>query len=196
MGRPRLYDTEDLARGMRERFRGEPVKSRTPFPWRWPSRMRNVGDSLAVGYESDKWRREPTPYIHLAESRNKAFCVPGFLVDYEEPSRALQIIGPTLHIAQLPMPREFSKLDIFERARFVLHTGGSDERARFGSGDDDGVVEVQLANGFLGGSYLRWDEVHLDAKPQAFLFVYTERDGPLVMIVGKELDVLRDGIVG
>ena len=44
----------------------------------------------------------------------------------------------------------------------------------------------------IAGSYLKSRK----RKKEPFLFVYTERDGILMIVVGEELDVEKDGIVG
>lgn len=195
--RPRLYDAESIARNYRETFTDKPVSSETEFSWTWPAVLQHVGDSLAVAYESDKWKKagDYVLYKHLAESRNRALCVPGFLRDFDEPSRRWKAIGPHVSFAEVPMPKHFAVLARFEELNLKLHTRGTDMSPRFGRGDD-GVVKVTVRHGMLGGSKIRWSEKYDDMADQPLLVVYTASDGPLVVIVGEELEIEADGIVG
>jgi hypothetical protein len=58
------------------------------------------------------------------------------------------------------------------------------------------VVKVTVRHGMLGGSKIRWSEKYDDMADQPLLVVYTASDGPLVVIVGEELEIEADGIVG
>jgi hypothetical protein len=195
MGRVRVYDSEHLAKNMRETFTDKKSTKRTKFPFTWPDTWQNVGDSLAIAYSSDKWADEGdlTPYKHLAESPNRAFCVPGFLRDMDNPKKEWPTIGPHVSFEDVPMPKHFAVLALFEEVNLKLHTKGTDEEPRFGRGDE-GVVKVTVGHATLGGGMIRWSE-ESSRGDQPFLFVYT-KSGPLMLIVGEELDVLADGIVG
>jgi hypothetical protein len=192
----RVYDARELARNMRERFVDRPVEREFWLGARWPLALHNVGDSLAVAYASDKWQppaddghREYLDYKHLAESRNRVLVVPGLLRDFYRPTRSYAVVGPMVSLPE--MPNAFAWLGFFEEANLQLYTDGTDDDPRFG-GDDDGVVKVTVRHGMLGGSYLRTSK--RDREP--FLFVYTERDGILMIVVGEKLNVEKDGIVG
>lgn len=199
----RVYDAQDLAIGMTERFNDRPWEYREELPFSWPSHMQNVGDSLAVAYESDKWKprgknghRQTELYKHLAESRNRVLVRPGFLRDETKPNRTWPTRGPMVSLADAPMPREFSILGLFEEIDLHLYTKGTNKRPAFSDQKERGVVGVCVRHGMLGGSYLRWSEIDEDREDQPFLFVYTPSSGVCIIVVGEELDVLKDGIVG
>jgi hypothetical protein len=216
-GRPRIYDAEEIARNYRETFAARPVELQHELDFHWPAVMQNVGDSLAVAYASDKWEKKRADgsrfvelYKHLAESRNRALVTPGLLRDEQDPDRAIETYGPLVSLADVPMPQHFAVLGLFEEASFELHTGMQSNRPRFTKGND-GVVRVEVRHGMLGASKMLWNEVGPYAEHrkqeeaegvdptdfnQPFLFVYTEQDGVMMIIVGEQLDVQRDGIVG
>jgi hypothetical protein len=190
-----MYDARELARNMRERFVDRPVENVFRLPFVWPTSLHAVGDSLAIAYASDKWqapgpdgRREILDYKHLAESRNRVLVKPLLLKDFYRPSRAYPVLGPTV-VLPSPMPNAFAWLGYFEEADLQLYVGGTDDDPRLGR-PDEGVVKVTVRHGMLGGSYLK------RPKKEPFLFVYTEDDGVLLIVVGEKLDVEKDGIVG
>jgi hypothetical protein len=168
----RVYDAQDLAIGMTERFKDRPWEYQEELPFSWPTYMQNVGDSLAVAYDSDKWKpkgnggkREGELYKHLAESRNRALVQPGLL-------------------------------RLFEEINLQLFTKGTNRSPAFSDDKDEGVVGVRVRHGMLGGSYIRWSELYDNEKDQPFLFVYTRAAGVCIIVVGDDLDVHKDGIVG
>lgn len=192
--RPRVYDATDIAQNYHDTFTARPWTFRDEFSWEWPPVLQHVGDSLGVCYESDKWQSngEFILYKHISESRHKCLCVPGFLRDYDSPDTRLPAIGPMISFENVLMPKQFAILARFEEIDLRLHVAGTHERPRFGSGDD-GHVAVTVAHAYVGCSQLRRAR---GGGATPFLFIYTHKDGPLVLIVGKELDVEADGIVG
>lgn len=192
----RVRDAEDVARKYVEVFNDRPVRSRTEYGFGWPTRWQNVGDSLAVAYASDKWKKpgEHELYKHLAESRNRCFAQPGLFRDWDTDEN-VPVIGPMVDFSECPMPKHFATLGFFEEANFQLHTGGTNEEPEFGEHEDEGCVAIVLRHAYLGASKLLWSEVG-KGKDQPFLFVYTKKEGPLILIVGEKLDVKKDGIVG
>ena len=163
MGRLRTYDAEDLAIGMTERFNDRPWEYREELPFSWPSHMKRVGDSLAIAYASDKWKpkgnngkRERELFKHLAESRNRALVQPGLLRDERSPDSAWPTKGPTVSLVDVPMPRHYAILGLFEEINLQLYTEGTNRRPRFSDDKDEGVVGVRVGHGMLGGSYIRW----------------------------------------
>src|SRR3990172_4641042 len=71
--RVKVYDTEDVARNLRERFTDRESEYEHQFSFSWPVEMQFVGHSLAVAYGSDKWqkksrtgRRKVELYKHVA----------------------------------------------------------------------------------------------------------------------------------
>jgi len=199
----RVYEAQDLAIGMTERFNDRPWEYRENLPFMWPNHMQNVGDSLAVAYASDKWKpkgkngkREIELYKHLAESRNRALVQPGLLRDEYKPNKTWPTKGPTVSLVDVPLPQHFAILGLFEEINLQLYTKGTNRRPRFSDKKDEGVVGVRVRHGMLGGSYIRWSELYRDEADQPFLFVYTRAAGVCIIVVGDSLDVHKDGIVG
>ncbi len=199
--RPRLFDVEKKARNIRETFTSKPVQHEREVAFTWPTRLQYVGKSLGVGYASDKWKQEGDfeLYLHLAESPNRALFAPDFhLVDYADPSERVPVVGPEVELAELPLPKHFAVLAHFEELRVHLF----DTRARGGKlalGPAGSAIQrIQLGKAMLGASVFPWSQIEEGHKDQPFLFVYTEGKGGGVhmMIVGEELAVERDGIVG
>lgn len=203
--RVRVIDTLETAMSMRETFTKKAPRQLRIQPYSWPGSMQNVGDSLAVAYASDKWKDDGDYelYKHLAESRNMAFCTPGFLSPLGSKS-AYPVYGPTVSFAGLPMPKHIAVLGYFEEAAFVLHGPDYAKNARGavrGDAKDGSVVRVTVAHALLGGGVIQWREVGRKKKDEPFLLVYTEprgsdSGGVHMIVVGKELDVEADGIVG
>lgn len=203
--RPRIYDAKEIASNYRKTFTDKPLKGETEYPFTWPATWHHVGDSLAIAYASDKINPEEPDkvvkdgeyelYKHLAESRNRVLCQPDFLVTQRRPRERVPVIGPMVSLARVPMPKHFALLGFFEEADIKLHTAGTDREPKFGRGTDDGVVQVKIKHAYVGGSKVLWSRLG-KGKDRPFLFVYTESEGPLMLIIGEELDIERDGIVG
>lgn len=202
--RVRVYDARDLARSMAETFKDRPIEHEETLPFDWVPVLQHVGDSLAVAYSSDKWKpkgatgkRDWELYKHIAESRNRIFCDPGILRWSNAPGSAIKTIGPNVSFYDVPMPDSYAILALFKEANVRLHVGGSNSQPQFGKHADDGVLTLTVKHGLLGGSKIRWSKATGGRrKDQPFIFVYTEDDGPLFIILGEELDILKDGIVG
>jgi hypothetical protein len=196
LGRVKVYDSQDIAKNIRETFMDRPAKGETDLPFGWPATWQHVGDSLAVAYASDKWK---TPgkyelYKHLAESRNRVLVRPGFLHDHYHSGASWPVIGPKVSLAGTPMPKHIAVLGYFEEADLQLHVDGTDDDPIVGRGDE-GCVKVGVGHAMLGASHIRWDLTGR-AKSTPFLVVYSPSKGPFMLIVGEELDVEHDGIVG
>lgn len=203
--RVQVYEAEPIARSIRETFHAKPVKERIELPFQWPARMQHVGDSVGVAYASDKWKDdgEFEVYKHIAESRNRALCAPGFLHVYEDQGEAWPTIGPMVSFeGDVLMPKEFAVLAYFEEANLILHSRAVRGVAEFAKNpDDDVIVKVLVKHGVLGASKIRWSAIDGEQEDQPFLFVYTEptrsdAGGVHMIIVGEELDIEKDGIVG
>lgn len=197
--RARVIDAEDVAKKYVEAFHDRGVRSRKEYGFGWPTHWQNVGDSLAVAYASDKWKDKGDYelYKHLAESRNRAFVQPGLLKDWDT-GEDVPVIGPVVDFSSCPMPQHFATLGFFEEANLKVHTGGDDYQPNFGderADPDAGVVAVVIRHGYVGASKMRWSKVG-KGKDQPFLFIYTNKEGPLILITGERLDVKKDGIVG
>jgi hypothetical protein len=202
MSRHVVYDAKELAQNMRRTFADRPIEQQFVLEHPWPEVMQNVGDSLAVAYGSDKWkkpdadgRRPSELYKHIAESRNRALVRHGLLRSLWRPGVQWDVIGPSVNLASLPMPAHFALLGLFEEIDLQLHVAGTDESPEFGPGPDDGIVKVTVRHGMLGASAIRWSEVG-KGRDEPFLFVYTESDGVLIIVVGEKLRIAKDGVVG
>lgn len=201
--RVRVVDTREIAIAYRETFHQKKVKTERELPFTWPSSMQRVGDSMAIAYDSDKWKQDGDYelYKHIAESRNRAYVRKGFLHSYTHQRETWPVIGPMKSFADIPMPKHFALLDYFEEAHFVLYTGGTNARPTFSRVRDEGVVKVQCGHALIGASKIRWSLLDSRAPDQPILFVYTEPKrgdpgGVHFIIAGDELDVEKDGIVG
>lgn len=200
--RVRVYDATDVAVAMRETFYDRECEWETEFDFDWPPVMQNIGDSVGVAYASDKWnpknkqgRRELEVYKHIAESRNRILCLPNAVRWENKRQGSIRTIGPHVSFSGdscVVMPDGFAILGIFKEANIILHVAGTDDRPEFGKHKDDGVVTFTVKHGMLGGSKMR----RSDNRYQPFIFVYTPDDGVMFVIVGDELDVEKDGIVG
>lgn len=200
--RPRIYDAEELAINMVETFKDRPYEYSEDFPFEWPTELQNVGDSLAVAYASDKWkpkdergRRQWELFKHLAESRNRALVRKNLLKHQYAPGKNWPVRGPMVSLADAPMPEHVAILGLFEEIDLALYTCGKKRQLGFSPNPDEGIVKAKVRHGFLGASYIRWSAIGR-GKDQPFLFVYTRSQGVLMMVIGDELDVEKDGIVG
>ena len=201
--RRRVYDNRSNAVAMRETFVARAVEHETTFAFGWPEKMQQIGDSLAVAYASDKWkpkgkngRREVELYKHLSESRNRIFSLPGLVRAREMPDRRIDTVGPLVSFYDCPLPRHFAVLGLFKEVNVQLYTEGSSSDPGFGADEDDGVVTLTVRHGMLGGGQMLWSKNENGASDEPFLFVYTEQDGVMFIIVGENLDIEKDGIVG
>ncbi len=201
MARRRVYDAQKVATDMVETFNDRPYEYTQSMSFGWPRALQNVGDSLAVAYASDKWKpkdnagkREMELYKHLSESRNRAFVRKGFLKDFYRPNRGWPVRGPNITFSDCPMPRHFAILGLLEEVDLQLYTAGTKDKPQIVG--DDGIVKVTVRHGMLGGSKMLWSMEDPDEEDEPFLFVYTKSAGVLMIIVGDELDVKKDGIVG
>ena len=73
---------------------------------------------------------------------------------------------------------------------------GPNKLVAIGADEDDGVVTLTVRHGMLGGGQMLWSKNENGASDEPFLFVYTEQDGVMFIIVGENLDIEKDGIVG
>jgi len=202
--RRRVYDTSEEAAAMRARFVDRPVQTETEFAFDWPPMLQHIGTSLAVAYASDKWqpkdrngRRKLELYKHLAESKNRIFCVPDIVGCDDDPNADWPTYGPVVDFSGVPLPKHFAVLGLFKEANVQLYTGGTPQRPTMGpASSDEGVVTMTVGHGMLGGSLLRWSKLDGGRKDQPFLFVYTASGGVHFIIVGEKLAVHADGITG
>jgi hypothetical protein len=207
MLRRRIYEPNrkdsSAAIEMVEIFNDRPWEYYEDLDQAWPRKLQQVGDSLAIAYASDKWRsedckgrRERELYKHLAESRNISFVRPGLLVDFDSRGDQWPVIGPMVSFTGVPFPDSFAILGLFEEIDLNLYTEGTDSQPRFSRDKDEGVVKVTVRHGVVGASRICWSKIDPKEKDEPFLFVYTASEGPLILVVGTDLDIEKDGIVG
>lgn len=188
----RVYDTNESARAMRERFADRPVEYETNLDFNWPKRVYHVGDSLAVAYSSDKWkprRGDMEDYKHLAESPNRAYVVRQDLFDED-----MHVQGVPVNIGHVPMPGHVAIIGLFLEANLRLF----DDTLM---PSNDRVFAVSTKHAMLGGGVIPWKKTGKRKKDQPFLFVYSEprgseRGAVHMLIFGDSLGIEKDGIVG
>jgi len=185
-------DSRAAARAIREKFIDAPASKQETMRWRWPKAMQQVGEwkagEGAVCYASNKWQHNPKnviDYKHLAEGRQRLLVLPGFLRDYHRPGSRLRVQGPMVELDG-PMPDAFAVLAPILGVQANLYDSGTDEEPEL-SGDS--LYQINIANATLGAA-------KHPGTGQVFLFVYTEKEGPLCIITGDILGVEKDGIVG
>lgn len=198
---------------------------RLQFDWPDELQHVGQSEAVAYGSDKWKHKRggkrATELYKHLSESDNWAYLVPGSLTD-EQTGGPLDTIGPIISLSDMPMPKHFAVLGWCEELHLRLFTGGTDARPRLGRGDE-GYMLVRYPRGMVGAGQILWNEVdpyrtelerydrvvkrflerggdpdEVQPAPdfnQTFLFIYT-RAGVMALILGDELGIERDGIVG
>lgn len=181
--------TEAEAVRLFETFTARGHKRKSEMPFGWPEKVQRVGHAVAELYRSNKWKSDLSnyeDYKHIAESPHVCYVVPGFLRQKESPSTGLKVHGPIVNVSEVigsPAPQHFAVLAPLLGIQLRLH----DAHGEF-LPEDKGLYEITVAHAHLGA-----------ARPikgrGAFLFVYTKA-GVHMIIAGKQLDVLADGITG
>ena len=177
-------DQERTARKMFEDFHDKPSRRRVKFNFGWPKVFQEVGTAEAQMYRSNKWQknaRDFEDYKHIAEGPQSCFVVPGFLRDMRS-NEPLKVNGDEVEF-EGPMPEFITILAPLIGVQVHLY----DSRGRLV--EDENLYEVVVPHGMLAGA--RFPE-----SDEAFLVVYTKREGVCMIITGDELDVEKDGIVG
>lgn len=178
----------DAAAAIREKFYDRPVERRLNIPWQWPRAMREVGLNMSVMYASDKWKRrgQKEDYKHVSEGKQWILARPGFLRQYNHPDRHVAVAGPMVDLGT--MPDTFAVLADILGVQVRLYEQGGPKGYRLPSDADEGYHQVVIPGAKLGAA-------RFPDSGDAFLIVYT-RAGVDLLIVGEELDVEKDGIVG
>lgn len=179
----------DVATKIRETFVDRPAEKRQNVTWRWPRSMREVGKCEAVMYASDKWQKGRgrnwlEDYKHIAEGAQWVLVRPGFLVDAHD-HRELKLSGPDIDL--YPMPSSFAVLAnvLGVQMQFYMPDDSAEGYALNG---DAGLYEVTVAHAKLGAG-------KFPDSGDTFLFIYTSA-GVEMLIVGEQLEIEKDGIVG
>jgi len=185
-----LVESREEAKKLRESFFDAPASKHERVPWTWPDALQEVGTCEAVMYASNKWKADPSDiedYKHRAEAKQWLLCAPGFLREANDPRRKLTVTGPMVEVNR-PMPDSFAVLAKILGVQARLYAPGTEQEPYQLPNGDDGLVQIDMAGASLGAA--RHPETH-----ETFLVVYSGA-GVHCIIVGEELDVLKDGIVG
>ena len=181
-------DARRSATAIREKFIDAPATQEQVMRWKWPKEMQHVGEwqagEGAVMYASNKWQKNPSKvidYKHLAEGPQRLLVLPGFLRDYHRPGSKWLTRKEWEHL-----PDAFAVLAPILGLQACLYEEGEDGEPEL---SEDGLYQINIANATLGAA-------KHPRSGQTFLFVYTEKEGPLCVITGDILDVEKDGIVG
>jgi len=137
-------------------------------------------------YRSNKWKSNPkdyADYTHIAEGPQTCFIVPGFLQDYRT-GESLDVYGDEVEF-EGPMPEYVSILAPLIGIQVQLYG----KNGKVPKDPNANLYEITVKHGMLAGA-------RFPDNDQAFLVVYTRAEGVCMLIVGDELDVERDGIVG
>jgi len=185
-------DARSAAVSIREKFIDAPATTEETMRWKWPREMQEIGrwqaSDGAIMYASNKWQKNPNnviDYKHVAEGPQRLLAVPGFIREYHNTSRKIRVYGPIVELNR-PMPEAFAVLAPILGIQAELFDAGTNA-APESSGDS--TYNIEIGNAMLGAAR------HTETG-RTFLFVYTEKEGPLCVITGDELDVEKDGIVG
>jgi len=202
--RVKVFEADTIAKNIAQTFKDRPIEAEEVLDFDWPDVIQEVGESLGVAYDSDKWKprgsdgkRDSEIYKHIAESRNRIYAEPSLIRPGDDTGLELKPTGPRLSLAaasrsgEIIMPESFAVLGRFMEANVVLHTGGTDESPKRAVRGDKGVVTFSVKHGMLGASKMK-----RNGRLQPFLFVYRRDFGVYFIITGDTLDIERDGIVG
>jgi hypothetical protein len=198
MMRRRIYQpnrSNDLeaAAAIRETFTDRPAERRQKVSWKWPKSMKEVGHCEAVMYASDKWQKGRgrnwlEDYKHIAEGLQYMLVRPGFLVDFNDPRRALDVVGPTVELDEMPDAFAVLAYPLGVQVRLYLPDDSAEGYYLPNNSGDQGLYEIVIKHAHLGGG-------RFPDTGERFLFIYTAA-GVEMLIVGEKLDIEKDGIVG
>jgi hypothetical protein len=165
----RMVDAEPSARKIRETFQAKPVQKTYPMRFSWPRHVKFMGRGRAAIYWSDKWGSEDV-YKHVAEATQDVYVANGYKIEDEHGT--VHLPGRLFRVED-GMPRHFAILGECLGLQVTLQNGGT--------------VQLEVPDAHWGAAR------HSDGN--LILFLY-DAGGIRFMIVGDELDVEKDGIVG
>jgi hypothetical protein len=170
----------EAAQRIRETFVDRKVEKTIPISWSWPKSMICVGQSEAVQYTSDKWKKPGNyeDYKHVAEGPQLLYVRPGFLVDYTT-SQKLDFPHERVELPSR-MPEVIAELAPILGLQFQPYDEALDLSGKYYS------VDVKRA--YVGAA-------EMPGTGEVFLMVYTRRE-LCAIITGDILNVEKDGIVG
>lgn len=177
--------SETHAIEMFETFHDRPFRRRVKFNFGWPKVFEEIGSAQAQMYRSNKWKknaREFEDYKHIAEGPQRCFAIPGFLRDART-NKGIKTYGEEYEFPE-PMPTHITILGKLIGVQVRLF----DEKGKLPRGEEN-LFEVTIPYGMLAGARFPDNE-------EPFLAIYTQNEGVCMLIVGDELDIEKDGIVG
>lgn len=170
--------TLDRSIKIREDFHDKPHSRQQKVSWKWPTKLIEVGDCEAILYTSNKWQKNPrktVDYKHVAEGPQKLLLRPDIQFSGDEK----EFFGPTINMRG-EFPDSFAILADSMGIQARLYSDDSGKKY-------SGYVDLKFPRSKLGAG--KFDD------GGAFCFVY-DSSGVLAVVIGKELDILKDGIVG
>lgn len=170
----------ESAKKLREKFYDKKVEKLTKIHWAWPRSMLEVGQSEAVQYTSDKWKKKGDfqDYKHVAESRQTLAVRPGFLEDYTSGKKL------TLPHEKITLPSDMPEAIALLAPILGLQFQAYDDELEL-----SGVYyNVCVKRAFIGAA-------QMPKSGETFLMIYTPTD-LCAIITGDDLNVEKDGIVG
>jgi len=175
MARVRVVDTQDLARKDREVFHDSESRKRVELRAKWPSTLVDIGQGHGVLYRSDKWKTVDN-YKHLHESNWRMLVNPDFEMTFDDGKdlREDQDLTEIYEVAG-PMPKHVAYLGKCLGLQGVLNDGR--------------LVHIEIPGAHWAAARIPGDEGH------AVLLAYSA-DQVHVVVVGEQLGIERDGIVG
>jgi hypothetical protein len=181
----------EAAKKLREKFYDKAVEKEIPISWSWPKELIAVGQSEAVQYTSDKWKKrgDYQDYKHVAEGPQHLFVKPGFLCDYSS-RRRLELPGELIELPKR-MPEAIAELAPILGIQFQSYKEPPEDL------EDDEDYEYELSGEYYNvcvpKAYV--GAACLPGTGETFLMIYTRAD-LCAIITGDSLNVEKDGIVG
>jgi hypothetical protein len=160
----------DSAIEIREDFYDAPHTRKKKVSWKWPKKLYPLGSCEAILYTSNKWQKDGSfvDYKHVSEAPQKLFISPRLLIE-----------GDSLRKSSSKplMPKSFPDgFAVLAKCIAIQAKCGKE------------FFELKFPkNSMLGAGKFK--------NGKTFCFIYNS-DGVLALVTGKELEVLKDGIVG
>jgi hypothetical protein len=173
MGRVRVIDTFDLAKRDRETFHDSPVQKQVQLKARWPKTLLDIGRGYGILYRSDKWKTIDN-YKHLRESDWRILVNPSFRMTWSDGSvdiRKTDLVE-TFDVAG-SMPKHVAYIGKCFGVQGILNDGQ--------------IVHIEIPGA-------HWGAVRVPGEKQAVLIAYSNAID--VVVVGEDLGIEKDGIVG
>ncbi len=186
---------EETTHRLRQTFMGDKRPSKlydTHASWDG-LRFRHIGSNMGTAYASDKWGGEKKKsfeeFKHISEGPQELYMREGAITDF-----------PTFGPVWSPAKDSLKLPDVVADLAPILHLEARlftslDKRGQgaFGQGDA-GCRRISVGASMLCAGYLI--DAENDDYGEPFLVVIAKKGGVQFVILGKKLDVTKDGIVG